>query len=84
MGRFFVHIQKLDWILIGGSFGLVGIGLLSIYSSSIARNDFSNFEKQLIFFAVGFLAMFAVSFYSRQRFVAQKPGTELVIYQLTR
>src|SRR3989344_774822 len=79
MGRFFVHIQKLDWILIGGSFGLVGIGLLSIYSSSIARNDFSNFEKQLIFFAVGFLAMFAVSFLD-YRLLRSNPYLILFLY----
>ena len=64
MGRFFLHLQKLDWILIGSSLGLVGIGALSIYSSSGARDDFSNFEKQLIFFAIGLLAMFLVSLFA--------------------
>ncbi len=63
MGQFFTHLQKLDWILIGSSLGLVGIGTLSIYSSSIARNDFSNFEKQLIFFAIGLFIMFIVSLF---------------------
>ena len=63
MERFFAHLQKLDWILIGSSIALVGIGCLSIYSSSAARGDFSNFEKQLIFFGVGLFAMFAVSIF---------------------
>ena len=63
MGRFFLFLQKLDWMLIGSSLGLGGIGLLSIYSSSIGRDDFSNFEKQLTFFAIGLFAMFIVSLF---------------------
>ena len=63
MQNIFAHFRSLDWILIGSSLGLAGIGLFSIYSSSIARNDFSNFEKQLIFLTLGFFAMLAISFF---------------------
>ena len=79
MGRFFLHLQKLDWMLIGSSLGLVAIGALSIYSSSVARNDFSNFEKQLVFFAGGFLAMFIVSFFD-YRLLRNNPYLILFLY----
>ncbi len=57
------HLKKLDWILIIVVFLLVGIGLLSIYSSSIGKEDFSNFKKQIVFFAIGALLMFFFSFF---------------------
>jgi len=42
---------------------LVCFGLLELYSVAVAKNDFSNFAKQIVFFAVGLLAMFAISFF---------------------
>jgi len=45
-----IHLRKLDWVLIVVTLLLVGIGLLSIYSSSLGKGDFLNFKKQLIFF----------------------------------
>jgi rod shape determining protein RodA len=57
------YLKKLDWILIIVVFLLVGIGLLSIYSSSIGKEDFSNFKKQIVFFAIGVLLMFFFSFF---------------------
>lgn len=56
------HIKRFDKLLLLSSFGLVFIGLLSIYSSSISRGDFSNFEKQIAFFAVGVTLMLIFSF----------------------
>ena len=44
-------LKNLDWILIISTILLVGIGLLSIYSSSLGRDDLSNFKKQFIFLA---------------------------------
>jgi rod shape determining protein RodA len=61
--RAFVHLKRFDWTLIIVSILLVGIGLLSIYSSSLGRGDFSNFKKQIIFFAIGLLLMFALGFF---------------------
>jgi len=40
---------------------LVGIGLISIYSSSVGRGDFGNFQKQLAFFGIALLLMFVIS-----------------------
>lgn len=56
------RLKQLDWILIIAAVLLVGMGLLSIYSSSMGREDFSNFKKQLIFGFLGLLLMFAFSF----------------------
>ena len=63
MQNIVAHLRGLDWILIGSAVGLTGIGLVSIYSSSIARDNFSNFEKQVAFLAVGLLAMFVISLF---------------------
>jgi len=42
---------------------LVCFGLAAIYSTCIAKNDFSNLEKQVVFFVVGILIMLAISFF---------------------
>lgn len=60
--RFFDHLKKIDWLLIVVALLLVGIGLATLYSSSLSRGDFSNFRKQVIFFGVGFFLMFLLSF----------------------
>lgn len=60
--RILVHFQKLDWTLITILILLTTIGLLVIYSCSLAKNDFSNFKKQLVFFVFGFFLMFFLSF----------------------
>jgi rod shape determining protein RodA len=56
----FPHLKRLDWILIACVIFLVGMGLLSIYSSS--KGDFLNFKKQFIFFIFGFSLMIFISF----------------------
>ena len=57
------RLQKFDWLLIFSTLLLIGIGLLSIYSSSLGRGDFLNFKKQVIFLAVGLLLMIFFSFF---------------------
>jgi len=57
------QLKNLDWILIASSFLLVGLGLLSIYSSSIGKGDFLNFKKQILFFIIGIFLMFFFSFF---------------------
>jgi len=63
MGIFTSQIKKLDWKLVIPAVLLVCFGLVAIWSTCVAKNNFSNFEKQIIFFAVGFLVMIAVSFF---------------------
>jgi len=58
-----IFLKKIDWILITAAVLLVGIGLLSIYSSSLGKDDFSNFNKQAIFFSIGLAAMLFLSFF---------------------
>ncbi len=57
------QIRKLDWKLVIPAVLLVCFGLAGIWSTCLAKNNFSNFEKQIIFFAVGFLAMIVISFF---------------------
>jgi rod shape determining protein RodA len=75
------HIKKLDWILIAVAALLTGIGLLSLYSSSLGRGDFFNFNKQLIFFGVGFFLMFLLSFFD-WRTLKDNPYLILILYFL--
>ena len=79
MQNIFLHLRKLDWILIGSSIGLVLMGLTSIYSSSIARNDFANFEKQFAFLGIGVLLMVAISFFD-YRLLRNDPYLILFFY----
>jgi rod shape determining protein RodA len=59
-----LHLKKIDWILIAISILLVGFGLLSIYSSSVKKGDFLNFQKQIAFFLLGIFLMFLLSFFN--------------------
>ncbi len=51
------YLKKLDWWLIVSTLLLVGMGLLSLYSSSLGRDNFSNFKKQIIFLIIGVFLM---------------------------
>jgi len=57
------YFKKLDWVLITCAVIIAIFGLAGIYSYGLAQQDFSEFQKQLIFFAIGILAMFGISFF---------------------
>lgn len=57
------HFKKLDYGIIVASILLVGFGLSAIYSTSLAKGSFLNFEKQIIFFVAGLIIMVAISFF---------------------
>lgn len=61
--NFTAHLKKLDWILIGSALLVAAFGLVGIWSSGLAKGDFGNFEKQLVFLAIGFCVMIAISFF---------------------
>ena len=75
----FRHLKNLDWILIISALLLVGIGILSLYSSSLAKGDFSNFKKQIIFFGIGFFLMLGLSFFD-WRALRDNPYLILILY----
>ena len=54
--RIIYFLKNLDWGIIGSSFFLTSLGLLSIYSSS--QENFLNFYKQLVFFLLGIIFLF--------------------------
>lgn len=79
MNFLFTHFKKLDWLLIIFSVLLVLMGLTSIYSSSLHSGDFLNFEKNIIFFALGFFLMFLFSFFD-WRIFRENPYLILILY----
>lgn len=81
MRSFVLHLRKLDWILIIFSLVLVLLGLLSIYSSSIGRENFLNFKKQIIFLGIGFFLMIFFSFFD-WRALREDPHLILILYWL--
>lgn len=63
MGVITGQLKKLDWFMITPAILLVCFGLAAIYSTCVAKGNFLNFEKQIIFFAVGISLMFLMSFF---------------------
>lgn len=63
MNELFLHFKKLDWWLFLSTFFLVLFGLVSIYSSSLSRGNFLNFQKQLFFLLIGIFLMLILSFF---------------------
>ncbi len=64
----FYQFKKLDWPLAITAVILSGIGLVSLYSFSLGRGDFSNFTKQTIFLGIGIILMFLFSFIDYRNF----------------
>ena len=73
------HFRNLDWFIVVSSIFLTGLGLLSIYSSSVGRGDFSNFQKQIIFLPLGVAILFAISFFD-YRLLRNDPYFILFLY----
>jgi len=51
----------VDWSLLAPAIFLTGIGLTSIYSSSISRGNFFDFKKQLVYFGIALLCFALLS-----------------------
>lgn len=81
MKTILINLKKLDWILITASLFLVGIGLLSIYSSSLGKENLLNFKKQIIFLGFGFFLMISLSFFD-WRILRDNPYLILTLYFL--
>lgn len=77
--NFFGYLRKLDWGLIIPAVLLVCFGLVAIWSTCVAKDNFANFYKEAIFFAVGFLAMILVSLFD-YRILRNNSYLILVLY----
>lgn len=62
MENILTHLKKMDWALTLLAMALVLMGLVSLYSSSQARGNFFNFQKQLLFLGLGMILMLIFSF----------------------
>lgn len=60
------YFKRLDWSIIVCTIVLSVFGLAGIYSYGAAQGDFSDFQKQLVFFAVGVFLMVLISFFDYQ------------------
>jgi rod shape determining protein RodA len=78
---FFYFFKKLDWVMVASVLLLCLIGLLSIYSTSFAR-DKSFFYKQAIFIIAGFFLMFVFTVLD-YRIFRNHPTLLIALYILT-
>ena len=76
---FLKQLHSFDWIIIVSALLLVALGLLSLYSSSLARDNFLNFQKQLIFLAMGVFLMFLMASLD-YRILRNDPYLILILY----
>ena len=77
--NFSIWLNRLDWVLIVTALLLTGIGLLSLYSTSFGRADFSNFYKQAIFLGIGLVLMIVFSLFD-YRILRGDPYLILILY----
>ena len=61
------YIKKFDWIILGAIIALVFLGVISIYSSSLITQDFTDLYKQLGFLGVSIILMVIVSFFDYRK-----------------
>ncbi len=81
MGFYLNHIKKLDWGIIICTLLITGFGLAGIYSYSMAKNNFSDFEKQIVFFAIGFVLMLLISLFD-YRILRNNSYLILILYAI--
>ncbi len=74
-------ITSINWRLVVPAFLLSCFGLLSIFSSSISRGDFFNFEKQLVAVAISLVAALLIGFMDL-RFLKANPYLIFSLYVL--
>ncbi len=77
-----LHLKRFDWPIVIGTVLLMGIGLLSLYSSSLGKADFLNFQKQLIFAGIGLCLIFLFSLMAWRLF-RNDPYLVLILYVLS-
>ncbi len=73
------RLKKYNWGLMGPAFILTLLGIISIYSSSLGKGDFLNFEKQIIFFILSLFLVFFLKFFDL-RFLKNNSFFILTLY----
>ena len=76
------QIKNLDWGIMFPVFMLVCFGLIGIYSTCLAKNDFLNLYKQIGFVVVGFLIMLLISFFD-YRLLRNNSYLILILYGIS-
>lgn len=76
------ELKKIDWILVGAATVLTIIGIISVFFSLQSKGNLLLFQKQLLFFFVGFVLMIATSFYFDLRYIKQNSLLILSLYLL--
>lgn len=77
--KFFDYLKRFNWGLIGPAFVLTLIGLISIYSSSLGKDNFLNFKKQIIFLVFSLLLLFFLTLFDL-RFLKNSSSFILALY----
>ena len=80
--KFWRFFKSFNWTLAVPAVFLTGIGLLSIYSSSISKGAFFDFKKQIVYFCIAISIMVALSFLDL-RFLKTNPALVLIFYALS-
>jgi rod shape determining protein RodA len=79
LGVFTGQFKRLDWGIMISAVLLVCFGLVALYSTGLAKSNFLNLEKQIVFFVAGFLIMIAISFFD-YRILRNNSSLILVLY----
>ena len=75
----FAHLKKLDWFLIGSVLIMILFSCLSLHSYSVREGNFLIFQKQIVFFFIGFVIMLGMSFIDWRIFKSH-PYLLLILY----
>jgi rod shape determining protein RodA len=69
LSSYFSYFKKIDWLLLLPVALLVILGLVTLYTTNlnIENPDWLSLQKQLIFFALGLILLFIISFFDYRR-----------------
>lgn len=68
MYKTIARLKRFDWIMVATIIALAWFSLSALYSISLSRGSFINFQKQLLFFVAGFALMAVLSFFDLRIF----------------
>ena len=77
--KFLGFLKRFNWFLVFPAFLLTFLGLLSIYSTSLGKEDFFNFKKQIIFFLLSLFLVIFLNFFDL-RFLKRNSYFVLILY----